>query len=287
MPQILTTHQSQYAFDVNNQTLLLKSNGKFSDVCIGIDLKNKQKVIIKRLKPEAMQHPQSLQLHLKEASYALLHPQLQKTIDYFVDDVHYLIKEYLPGQTLRQCLEQKLKPQIYWQSIFDVLGILQELHQHNIYHCDIKPENILIDQKTYLLDLGLAFNKSVDTVWSANFALGYAAPELMLQRPEFINAGTDVFATAICLYQCLSGSNPFFHQHPIYAMQLQLNMPLQPHKSISKPLLYILQKATHRHPFKLPPHQLNTEAIDEVLAINNQNRYQSAIEFTQALQSCI
>ncbi|HQV01839.1 MAG TPA: protein kinase, partial [Bacteroidia bacterium] len=229
----------------------------------------------------------SLQVHLKEASYALLHPRLQKTIDYFVDDdTHYLIKEYIPGQTLRQSMAQKQQPAYYYKIIVDVLEVLNSLHRHQIFHCDIKPENILMGNQVYVLDLGLAFNRDVDTHCQSNFALGYAAPELMLQQPSFINAGTDVFALAMCLYHCLTGSNPFFHQHPVYAMQLQLNLPLPPHKKINKNLLAVLHKATYRQSFGRPPHQLTAAAINEVLQINNQKRYQSVEEFTAALLPC-
>jgi serine/threonine protein kinase/Flp pilus assembly protein TadD len=88
-------------------------------------------------------------------------------------------------------------------------------HEHGILHRDIKPGNILIDQKgePHLTDFGLArLLETESTVTRTLEVLGtpsYMAPEQALGNNAQLTAATDVYGLGAVLYQLLTGHPPF------------------------------------------------------------------------------
>ena len=293
---VLKTNTASYLFDTQNPDLILKKNGKFSSVYLGYLLPDKLPVVIKILNKEIAGQPDGLSSFIKEASYTLLQPKLQKTKEYFTDGTyHYLIKEYLPGKTLRQLLNsnKKYTATFYCKCIIEALNIVAALHDKGIYHCDIRPDNILVvsdngfidkDSPTvYLLDLGMAKTATeTETKHQSPFALMYSPPEQLLNYYYLIGASSDIFATGITLYECLAGVKAFENENPELIMHLQLNTEIE-NRNIPKPLFEILLKATAKHKFNLPPGQLNEDDIISKLTNGMGKRYQFAAQMSAAL----
>ena len=88
-------------------------------------------------------------------------------------------------------------------------------HEHGILHRDIKPGNILLDQKgePHLTDFGLArLVESESTVTRTLEVLGtpsYMAPEQAVGNNEAVSSVTDVYGLGAVLYQLLTGQPPF------------------------------------------------------------------------------
>jgi TolB-like protein len=88
-------------------------------------------------------------------------------------------------------------------------------HEHGILHRDIKPGNILLDQKgePHLTDFGLArLVESESTVTHTLDVLGtpsYMAPEQALGNNAAVSGVTDVYGLGAVLYQLLTGQPPF------------------------------------------------------------------------------
>lgn len=132
----------------------------------------------------------------------------------------FLAMQLLPGQTLRAALanDRALDPRVASNAILQVLEALRSLHEHepSIVHCNVKPNHIFFHTPKYgpravkLLDLGAATpaHRSARNTGT----LGYMAPEQLLDQP--VTKGADLYATAVVLYEMLTGSLPFRSTDP-------------------------------------------------------------------------
>src|SRR6184192_3529133 len=99
--------------------------------------------------------------------------------------------------------------------IVKVARIVHYAHQHGILHRDIKPGNILLDQKgePHLTDFGLArLVESESSVTHTLEVLGtpsYMSPEQAVENNTAVSSNTDVYGLGAVLYQLLTGQPPF------------------------------------------------------------------------------
>lgn len=102
----------------------------------------------------------------------------------------------------------------------DILKGIEFLQSHNVIHCDIKPENLLLTKegRVKICDFGFAVvvgekdgsgYSGVST--SCLGTLDYLSPE-MLETHEYNNT-TDIWAVGILIYEFLKGSPPFFDDY--------------------------------------------------------------------------
>src|SRR5947207_3491700 len=99
--------------------------------------------------------------------------------------------------------------------IAKVARTIHYAHEHGILHRDIKPGNILLDQKNepHLTDFGLArLIETESTVTRTMEVLGtpsYMAPEQAIGNNDAVSSRTDVYGLGAVLYQLLTGQPPF------------------------------------------------------------------------------
>src|SRR5437764_9347859 len=99
--------------------------------------------------------------------------------------------------------------------IVNVARTVHYAHEHHILHRDIKPGNILLNQKgePHLTDFGLArLVETESTVTRTMEVLGtpsYMAPEQAVGNNAAICSATDVYGLGAVLYQLLTGHPPF------------------------------------------------------------------------------
>lgn len=125
----------------------------------------------------------------------------------------YIILEYLEGRTLKEVLEEKgtytFEEAI--EIIKQVLTTLSHVHQSDIIHRDISPDNIFLcnDGSIKLIDFGAARTAYEDDHKSLSVILkrGYA-PKEQYSGHTLQGPWTDVYATAATLYRMLTGVVP-------------------------------------------------------------------------------
>lgn len=96
--------------------------------------------------------------------------------------------------------------------IKQILEGLQHMHDNNIVHLDIKPENILFETKNSpnvkIVDFGLATKLDPDEVVKVSTAtIEFAAPEIV--ERDSVGFATDMWAVGVLTYVILSGLSPF------------------------------------------------------------------------------
>jgi serine/threonine protein kinase/tetratricopeptide (TPR) repeat protein len=108
-------------------------------------------------------------------------------------------------------------------------------HEHHILHRDIKPGNILLDQRgePHLTDFGLArLVETESTVTRTMEVLGtpsYMAPEQAVGNNAAITSATDVYGLGAVLYQLLTAHPPFAGGTTFETVRLVLDTePRQP-----------------------------------------------------------
>ena len=141
--------------------------------------------------------------------------------------VHFLVMEYLDGETLADRLARGPLPlQHALQIGVEVAEALAAAHRQGIVHRDLKPANVMLTKKgtgghgltqAKLLDFGLArlvqgsqAGGQLNSATDASVPRGtvpYMAPEQLEGRPA--DARTDLFAFGAVLYEMLTGKRAF------------------------------------------------------------------------------
>src|SRR5262249_36477101 len=131
-------------------------------------------------------------------------------------------------------------------------------HEHGILHRDIKPGNILLDQKgePHLTDFGLArLVESESSVTHTLDVLGtpsYMAPEQAVGNNASVSNVTDVYGIGAVLYQLLTGQPPFAGGATYETIRLLVNTePRQPrllNPKIDRDLSTICLKCLEKDP---------------------------------------
>ena len=126
------------------------------------------------------------------------------------EDGQIVLEEYIDGLTVAQVLETGLyHPRGGKKVMAGVCDALTVLHQMNIVHRDVKPENVIIgkDGRVVLIDFNASRTISYsqkDTVIMGT--VGYASPEqLGLSQSD---ARTDLYAAGVLYNVMLTGKHP-------------------------------------------------------------------------------
>lgn len=146
----------------------------------------------------------------------LVHNRLINLHDVFDEgDEMCLITEFLSGGELFEKISNPNYRMTEYEAkryIRQICEGLQHMHENNIVHLDIKPENILFESKSSqnvkLCDFGLASKLDPDEIVKVSAAtVEFAAPEIV--EKEAVGFATDMWAVGVLTYVILSGLSPF------------------------------------------------------------------------------
>lgn len=142
-------------------------------------------------------------------------PRIMRVLDHGVFEqniIFYVMPFY--SMTLRDIIDNKdVTPEIALKITFQLLEALKYAHSKKVWHRDVKPENILIDdtKNVVLADFGIA-HFCADELFTAietkaNDRLAnyqYAAPEQRIKGSE-VSGTSDIFAAGLILNEMFTG----------------------------------------------------------------------------------
>ncbi|HUO84347.1 MAG TPA: protein kinase [Thermoanaerobaculia bacterium] len=146
----------------------------------------------------------------------ITHRNVLRTYDYGeADGVYFISMEYIRGYTLAEMMEKnaKMAPRISMGIARQICRGLQAAHEEGIIHRDIKPQNVLIDQRgeVKLMDFGIArMTEASEAMTQAGIVVGtphYMSPEQV--QGKKLDARSDVYSMGVMMYQMLVGKLPF------------------------------------------------------------------------------
>jgi serine/threonine protein kinase, bacterial len=207
------------------------------------------------------------------------HDQIPRLLAYFVEHQEfYLVQEFIEGHTL----SEELIPTEKWDEkqvtslLYEVLSILEFVHQQGVIHRDIKPDNIIrrrSDRQLVLVDFGAVKQLRGGAGYPARGTVigGQASATVAIGTPGYMpteqgqgkpRANSDLYALGIIAAQALTGIAPMDLQEDIHTGEILW----QHSTSVSPEFAKVLNKMIRYH-FK--------------------ERYQNATQALQAIRSLV
>lgn len=244
-------------------------------------------VAIKRLHRQYSEDADFATMLIDEAQLVvrLSHANIGQVFDLGCIDGHYfIVMEYIDGLDLHELRErsERMSHPLPLDGVVTIAAqVAEALHYAHtkrgpdgksleIVHRDVSPQNIMVslEGEVKLVDFGIAKARKRIQNTQAGIIKGkfyYMSPEQALGQK--IDAGTDVFALAMVLYEVLSGSHPYDAVPDSELLRAVRSADFEPIcdrlPSLPLPL---------------------AEIIDRGLERNRNRRYHRAIDFQEALE---
>jgi serine/threonine protein kinase len=180
--------------------------------------------------------------HEAKILVGLRHPNLPQIIDAFEEEGrHYLVMEFVEGQTLEEILENAPEDGLPEDQVLEwakqVCDVLEYLHAHDppVIFRDLKPGNIMVtpQRQIKLIDFGVArlFDPSKGTDTLKMGTVGYAPPEQYAGQGQ-TTPRSDVYALGATLYELLTGDSPEAHPF-VFPQARQVNRKVSTQTSLT------------------------------------------------------
>jgi serine/threonine-protein kinase len=187
-------------------------------------------VALKMIHPHLVAQPTFVEMFVDEARICsrISHPNVVHVEEFgVIDDIHYLVMEYLDGCSLNELLvmlqreRRRLDPELAARVILQIAGGLHAAHETrdddgeplDVVHRDISPSNILLsrDGNAKLIDFGIAKARNRLSETEAGITLKgkyrYVAPEQATRSA--VDRRCDLFALGVVFWELLAGQ-PLF-----------------------------------------------------------------------------
>lgn len=208
------------------QLVSIIAKGRYSEIYKYINKDTAKLYVIKKHPVELLGYKKECNVREMEALELIeQHPNIIKYYSYSKDEEYgYFLLEYINGYDLNRIIfeskHEEIEKQVATVSIIkyllQVLEALKHIHKNKVYHCDVKPENILIYKDSVkLVDFGSAIisQEKIIKVTNEDFVgtPGYLPPEIANHEYkgyvdlEFV----DLFGFGSTMYFCFSKTLPF------------------------------------------------------------------------------
>jgi eukaryotic-like serine/threonine-protein kinase len=231
-------------------------------------------VALKIIRPELASRPDILARFKQELILArqVTHKNVIRIFDLGeADGMKFITMDFVEGRDLKTILREtgKFTPDAAVKIIAQICRALDAAHTEGVVHRDLKPQNIMVDDKgrVTVMDFGIARSLEMTGMTQTGSLVGtpeYMSPEQA--KGEDVDARSDIFTVGIIFYELLTGKTPF-HADTTYATLLKRTQ----------------ERA--RPPIELDPTippQLSG-VVMKCLETNREQRYSSALEIIHDL----
>jgi len=190
-------------------------------------------VAIKLLPPRFSHDVESVRQIIQEARTAakLKHPGIVQVYDANEQNgSFFFVMEYVDGYTVGQWVRRKqlLQPKdalIVVESVANALNYAW--HTSELIHCDLKLENVMVDNDGTIkvADLGLSLTRDSKSSLQDDEVAGtpgYIAPEQVIGT-AVLDCRADIYSLGCCLYHMVTGMRPFHELSDSDAMEAQIS----------------------------------------------------------------
>ncbi|KAH0796067.1 TKL family protein kinase [Histomonas meleagridis] len=232
-------------------------NGAFGEVSMGIHIPTKQKVAIKKLH-EVTLSPTNEQLYLREVKClaSLSHAFLLPFVGYTVKSPYCIITKYIPNGSLHNAIHSSpkgLSPLDKTLIAYCVALGMNYLHQKQMIHRDLKPQNILLDESglPVICDFGTSRRVDQATMTGQCGTPNYMSPEFI--KNEHYDQSVDVYSYGTILWEMLTEQVPFGDKEaPQVVYLILINQQLEIPEDCPKHLSRLIEQCRDTDPTQRP-----------------------------------
>jgi serine/threonine-protein kinase len=171
-------------------------------------------VAIKFLNPQFTKHPRVLARFQTEmiAQGRIRDPHVAVVLERGTwQGRHFFVQEFVPGEPLRQWITRYGASSVPpWEEALELFlslcAAVHAAHKHNIVHLDIKPDNVLLHNRSaYVVDFGVAqVMREGETTELPAGTYAYMAPEHVTGTGADVSKSMDVFSLGVVFVEMLT-----------------------------------------------------------------------------------
>lgn len=144
-------------------------------------------------------------------------PFIVRLFQVFQDEHNlYMLMEYICGGELFSHLRTagRFSTDVTRFYTAEIVLALESLHSKDIIYRDLKPENLLLDDKGHIKITDFGFAKKVeDRTWTVCGTPEYLAPEIIQSKGH--GKAVDWWSLGILIFEMIAGYPPFYDDNPL------------------------------------------------------------------------